>query len=221
MDSRKKYYLLIDTETAGTIDKPLVYDLGLQVIDKKGNVYYEDSFMIADYFIHNKELLDSCYFCTKIPTYWKEYKEHKHKLVRFKTAHKIVNELIKTYNIKKMYAYNARFDYRALNNTIKELSNRFITEFFPKDFEIHDIMKLAKQVLFTQKTFVKFAEENNLYTPSGKWLSNTAETAKKYIDFNPYYAEEHTGLEDVKIEKEILVKCWRQHKSIDGFITRV
>lgn len=221
MDLRKNYYLLIDTETTGTICKPLVYDLGLQVIDKKGNVYYEDSLMIADYFIHNKELLDSCYFCTKIPTYWKEYKENKHKLVRFKTAHKIIHELIEKYNIKKMYAYNARFDYRALNNTIKELSNGFMTEFFPKNLEIHDIMKLAKQVLFTQKTFVKFAEKNNLYTPSGKRLSNTAETAKKYIDFNPYYVEEHTGLEDVKIEKEILVICWRQHKKMNGFITRV
>ena len=119
MDSRKNYYLLIDTETAGTIDKPLVYDLGFQVIDKKGHVYYEDSLMIADYFIHNKELLDSCYFCTKIPTYWKEYKEHKHKLVRFKTAHKIVTELIEKYNIKKISALGN------IHNNVDTLCSRF------------------------------------------------------------------------------------------------
>ena len=221
MDKRKNYYLIIDTETAGTIDKPLTYDIGFQIIDKLGNIYEQKSYMIADYFIHNKELLESCYFCTKIPTYWQELNENKHKLVRFITVYKILHELIEKYNIKKVFAYNARFDYRALNNTIRELSNGFVTSFFPKGIEIHCIMKFSKQVLFTQKTFVKFATENQLFTPSGKWLSNTAETAKRYIDFNPTYCENHTGLEDVKIETEILLKCWKQHKANDTLIVRV
>ena len=33
----RHYYLMIDTETAGDLDSlPLVYDLGMQVIDQEG-----------------------------------------------------------------------------------------------------------------------------------------------------------------------------------------
>ena len=31
---------------------------------------------------------------------------------------------------------------------------------------------------------------------------------------DPYYVEEHTALEDVLIEKEILAYCYRQHKKM-------
>ncbi len=36
LDKRKKYIMVIDTETAGAITAPLVYDLGIAITDKKG-----------------------------------------------------------------------------------------------------------------------------------------------------------------------------------------
>ena len=38
IDRRKNYYLMLDTETANTLDDPLVYDIGLAVVDKAGKV---------------------------------------------------------------------------------------------------------------------------------------------------------------------------------------
>jgi hypothetical protein len=41
-----------------------------------------------------------------------------------------------------------------------------------------------------------------------------------YITNNKDFQEEHTGLEDTRIESAILNKCFRQHKSIDKKINR-
>lgn len=66
IDRRKKYYLVFDCETAtlpftATIEepkdkqkiaiaKPLIYDLGWQVIDRKGNVYCRRSYLVSEIF---------------------------------------------------------------------------------------------------------------------------------------------------------------------------
>ena len=39
MDRRKKYYLVVDVETANSAQEALVYDLGFAICDKKGNIY--------------------------------------------------------------------------------------------------------------------------------------------------------------------------------------
>ena len=50
MDKRKKYYIVLDTETANEIPDQLVYDLGFVVTDKQGNIYERYSFIISDIF---------------------------------------------------------------------------------------------------------------------------------------------------------------------------
>ena len=39
IDKRVTKYVVLDTETANSIDCPLVYDVGFEVIDSKGRVY--------------------------------------------------------------------------------------------------------------------------------------------------------------------------------------
>jgi hypothetical protein len=51
-------------------------------------------------------------------------------------------------------------------------------------------------------------------TKNGR-LSMTAENLYRFIINDPEYVEEHTALEDVMIEKEILAYCYRQHKKMD------
>ena len=38
---------------------------------------------------------------------------------------------------------------------------------------------------------------------------------------NPNFEEKHTGLEDVKIEVQIMARCFRQHKKMDKGINRL
>ena len=58
IDKRKKYYMVLDTETC-PIDREfkdvdaknmLAYDIGYCVVDKKGNVYRQGSYIISEIF---------------------------------------------------------------------------------------------------------------------------------------------------------------------------
>ena len=72
-------YIMLDTETANSIDDPLCYDIGFAVIDEYGNTYAEYSFAVAEIFL-DKELMASAYFAEKIPNYWKEIEDGKRTL---------------------------------------------------------------------------------------------------------------------------------------------
>ena len=64
IDRRKNYGIMLDTETANTIqdgDKldmsnVLPYDFGWAVIDSKGNVYETHSFVNRDIFCYERDL---------------------------------------------------------------------------------------------------------------------------------------------------------------------
>ena len=52
---KKQYRLALDTETTGTIDKPLAYDVGFAVVDNKGNIYDNYSFVNYDIYVKERE----------------------------------------------------------------------------------------------------------------------------------------------------------------------
>ena len=50
--------VVVDVETTGGFDKPLVYDLGIAICDKDGKVHIGASFIIDEIF-NNKALMSS------------------------------------------------------------------------------------------------------------------------------------------------------------------
>lgn len=77
MDKRKKYYIVLDTETANEIPDQLVYDLGFVVTDKQGNIYERFSFVINDIFLNEKDLMQTAYYADKLPQYYEGIKSKK------------------------------------------------------------------------------------------------------------------------------------------------
>lgn len=212
---KKNFYLVLDTETANSVEQPLPYDIGFAVIDKQGNFYEKHSFVIADVYCGHKELMQTAYYSEKIPMYEKDLKEGKRKLVSLFTAKKTLEQVIKKYNIKEFYAYNALFDKKALNNDLRYITKSKYRWFLPYGVEVKCIMAIACQLLMLRPSYVKFCLKNNLLTEKGN-ISTSAETCYKYITKNCDFVESHTGLEDVEIEAEILTYCFRQHKKFDG-----
>ena len=45
-------------------------------------------------------------------------------------------------------------------------------------------------------------------------ISTSAENCYRYLLKDPTYLEEHQGIDDVKIEATILLKCFAQHKKM-------
>lgn len=219
IDYRRNYIIVIDTETANTLDENgklvmnyvLPYDFGWSVIDTTGNVYEERSFVNSDIFYDEPELMQSAYYAEKIPMYEHDIDEGTRIVANTYEIRKALLNDIERYHIKALMAHNASFDYRAMNNIQRWTTKSKHRYFLPKDIEIWDTMKMARSVIHKMPTYRKFCEKHNLMTATGK-LSTTAENLYRFITKNPDFVESHTGLEDVKIEKEIYLYCKRQHK---------
>lgn len=219
IDRRRKYFMVLDIETANSTEQGLAYDIGFAVADRKGNIYEKRSLMIAEMFYNENELMQTAYYAKKLPQYWEQLLNKQREMVSILTAKRIVSRTMEEYNIEDVYAYNAHFDTSNLNWTISYLTKSKYRWFFPYGTKYHCIWHMACQTILTQKSFLRFAIENKLTSASGN-ISTSAETAYKYISRNADFEEAHTGLEDVEIETKILVKCYAQHKKMDTKINR-
>lgn len=217
----KKYIMVIDTETAngimenGKLDlsQSLVYDIGFNIVDKKGHVYDRQSMAIADIFCNMKDIMQSAYYAKKLPSYWEEIKNGNRKLVTFMHAYDIVRRTLKKYNITTVSAHNARFDVNALNNTIRYITKSKKRFFFPYGTEIWDTYKGALNTICTQKGYISFCERNGYMTKhSEPRVRATAEILYRYLSGNNAFQEEHKGVDDTDIEAKILVQILRQHR---------
>lgn len=206
-------FIVIDTETTNSLDDPFCYDVGFAVVDVLGNVIESHSYVVADIFL-DKELMESAYFADKIPQYWEDIKSGKRILRRFSTIRSIFADVVKQYDIKVVLAHNARFDNRSLNLTQRLLTSSKYRYFFPYGVEIWDTLKMARKVLNDEK-YDTFCYENDFLTKRG-CKRYTAEIIYRYLTNNLDFEEEHTGLEDVMIEKEIFAYCMAKDPEIDG-----
>ena len=221
IDKRVNYRMVIDTETC-PVDKDLqevlpsnmwTYDIGWAIVDKRGKVYKTRSFVNADIFLAEKELMNSAYYADKIPMYWKQIKSGERVLTSWYVIKKTLRKDMAEYGVKEVYAHNMRFDYGTLNNTERWLTKSKYRYFFPYGTEICDTLKMARQVIGTMPTYRRFCQENGYLTKNGQ-LRFTAEILYRFISKDNTFVESHTGLEDVLIEKEILAYCFKQHKKM-------
>ena len=108
---------------------------------------------------------------------------------------------MKKYGIDK-FAYNSRFD----NNAIKSTMNYFNKlKHNPIKNGIADIMDYINGITETEE-YKKFCERNDFMTKHRKPRpQKKAETLYRYLTNDPSYTEEHTALEDSKIELFILM----------------
>lgn len=221
MDRRISYKIVLDTETCPIdIDfegvspqNMLVYDCGWAVVDKRGKVYKTRSFINADIFLKEKELMNSAYYSNKIPMYWEQIKRGERILTSFYNIRKTLLEDIAEFEVKEIFAHNMRFDYGTLNTTQRWLTKSQYRYFFPYGIEICDTLKMARDVIAKMPTYQRFCKENGYLTKNGQYRL-TAEIIYRFISKNNDFIESHTGLEDVLIEKEILAYCYKQRKKM-------
>lgn len=211
MDKRKTYYLTIDTETANGLDDPMMYDIGGAIHDRKGNVEETFSFIIYDVFCADRELFDTAYYAEKRPMYERQIADGSRKIVSIYTAKRHIAELCKKYNVKAIIAHNARFDHKSTNGTMRYVTKSKARYFLPYGIPMWDTLKMAQDTICKQKTYQRWCEANGYLQKNGK-VRATAEILYRYITGNNDFIEDHTGLEDVLIEKEIFAKCMAQHK---------
>lgn len=224
MDRRINYLIGLDTETCNglvvddklDLSQSLVYDLGWAVTDKRGRIYKTRSYVIAEIFCEMKDVMKSAYYAEKIPNYWDDIKSGKRILASFWTVRRAFMDDVKEYGVKNVFAHNAGFDVRALNNTMRYITKSRFRWFFPYSLEIWDTLKMSRQTIGRQKSYQKWCSRNgymtNHKTPR---VRLTAEILYRYISGQYDFNESHTGLEDVLIETVIMSHCFRQHKKME------
>ncbi len=223
IDRRKKYYVVLDTETCPmdkdydgvSADNMLVYDVGFAVCDKKGNIYEEYSFVNRDIFFEEKELMQSSYYANKLPQYYEDIRSGKRKVATLATIRKTLIDVMEKYNTNIVIAYNARFDDIALKITQRWLTKSKYRYFLPYGAIVWDSLKMVRDVVAKTPTYISFCRENgymtNHKTPQPQVK---AETVYRYITQDTSFMESHTGLEDVKIETAIFAYCMAKHKKM-------
>lgn len=212
LDKRKKYYLVLDTETCPKAisdevrpSNMLVYDIGWQIVDLYDNVYVKRSFIVDEIFYGESDKMKSAYYYNKVAQYKKDIESGSRIVAPFKAIQKYLEADIETYNVYAISAHNAKFDYWALNSTKWYLSDSDHSDFYPLNVRLYDTLSMARDTICRYKTY-------EYYTPNGDRKSATAENLYKYITRNSDFVESHTALEDVEIETEILKKCMRSHR---------
>lgn len=205
--AKKKYFLVLDVEATGLNH---VYDIGYAVIDKRGNIYTTQSFVVLDIITDTTDM-DTAYYRDKLPQYWRNVAHGSHAPAWLNAIRQQVLQTMKQYGINTVVAYNATYDVKALNDTIAYVTGYCQSQFFPADTIVWCVYTMACQVLFTQKTYIKQAIKKGWVTKKGN-MRTSAEFAYRYITGQDAFEEEHMGLADVLVEIAIFDKCIRQHK---------
>ena len=206
--------MMIDTETTNDIECPIVYDVGYQIFTLAGELMCERSFVNADVFL-DKDLMASAYFAEKVPAYWEDIKNGTRELKTWFNIKKQIADDCKRFGVTIACAHNAAFDNRALNTTQRYITTSKYRYFLPYGVEWWDTLKMSRELLKNNEDYGTFCYENDYLTKNGQ-RRYTAEIIYRWLSGCEDFEESHTGLEDVKIEREIFKYCLAENPEING-----
>lgn len=124
LDKRRKYYIVLDCETATlpyaanfdgearkriAIAKPLIYDLGWTVVDRQGRVYARRNFLITEIF-SVPAIFNTAYYASKRPLYLERLRKGEIILTDWNTAAAALLEDMR--EVEAVGAYNSMFDFK-------------------------------------------------------------------------------------------------------------
>lgn len=162
LDRRRKYYMVLDCETATlpyaanfngsarqniAIAKPLIYDLGWQIIDRKGRVYSKKHFLISEIF-SVPSVFNTAYYASKRPLYIEMLNKGEITLTSWKEASAIMVEEMEA--CEAVGAYNSMFDFKKAI----PFTELYIEKLYSNDF--------YKWEAFQNKIIDEIANKNHL-----------------------------------------------------------
>ncbi len=195
----KKMYCTLDTETVGGASTPSgFYHLAGIIHDREGNIKGCFNYLIADML---EQIAFDDYAKKNIDLYDFMLENGEATLIDTEeNAIAMVNALCNYYNVNTMTAFNSGFDF--CKTKCRELL---------EGREFIDLWLMALETICNKKAYKKFCEQTNRYKKNGTCRTN-AETVYAFLTNEPNYCEEHTALEDSKIEKVIFDNCIKSHK---------
>ena len=191
---------IIDTETTKS---GMVYDFGAAIMNAAtGEIVDTMNAIVAETF-NDVAAMRTSYYSNKIPGYLEAINAGELEVLGFSDCFKRFGALLESYGVRSVWAYNMAFDFKALNRTIAELSNGFVSSFFPASVKCYDLMSSAINLVGNTRRYQKWAIEHDYVTPTGRARA-TAETMFRFIADDDSFIEDHTALSDAIVEADIL-----------------
>ena len=207
------HFIVLDTETTNSLDDPIMYDIGWAIINEKGEVLITRSYVVEEVFM-NLEMMSSAYYADKRSLYWDGIEDGSRIMTNLFSIRAQLLKDCKEYNVQFIAAHNARFDARSTRTTQRYLTKSRFRFFLPYGIEIWDTLKMARKAFSKDEEYTAFCDKYNYYTQNHQ-KRFTAEILYRFLTGNNDFNEAHTGLEDVLIEKEILMACM-ERGVVDG-----
>lgn len=199
----KNIYCTLDTETFGGASNPKgIYHVAGFIHDRQGNIIAPFNYLIAEHF---DEINKDDYAKKNFYRYLEMIATGEITVIDTEAhAVEMIDAICDLYNVKYMMAYNTAFDFTKTACS-KLIENR----------EFIDIYLMTLQTITHIKKYAKFCYEHGLQSSSKKSVATSAESVYAYLTNNADYSEEHTALEDSKIELQIFLACLATHKKYD------
>lgn len=207
--NKERLCLVFDSETMSHPLNQIIFDYGWSIIDLDSGetlkkVEYIDEYLYEEALVKEKGFLIKdgtvksgkyFYMCSR-------------GLIKILPAQRIFAQLKK--DLKKvqfMSAYNISFDSGALNKTHFYYYEKEFLEL--EEVQLVDIYNLSANLLLNNRSYKWFATHNEdgsnkFITEKGNYKTS-AESTYAYIKRNPEHIEQHTALQDVLEEAEILL----------------
>ena len=194
-----KMYCTLDTETVGGASTPTgMYHLGGIIHNRQGEVVGCFNYLIAEML---DLILDDEYAKANFDLYQQMLESGEATLIDTEeNAVAMVEALCEYYEVDTMLAFNSGFDYVKTKCAVLLDGREFI-----------DLWLMALETICYKKAYIHFCEQSQRYNQKGTCRTN-AESVFAFLTDAPQYCEEHTALEDSKIELEIFKACIKTHK---------
>lgn len=191
---------IIDTETT---KNGYVYDFGVAIMNAATGEIVDTMNAIVEETFNDVSEMNTAYYACKVPQYLEAINAGELEVLPFSECFKRFGALLEVHDVRSVWAYNMAFDYNALNRTIAELSNGFVSSFFPGNVTCYDLMSSAINIVGNTRRYQKWAIAHDYVTPTGRARA-TAETMFRFIADDDSFIEDHTALSDAIIEANIL-----------------
>lgn len=209
MGFQKNVIMVIDTETADLSGS--VYDVGIVIADRKGNVIETYSALVAEVFENGSKMMGAFYAKKLFTHYARALQDDEIRLTPWAEIVSNMQRLIAEHDVTTISAYNLAFDMRVLKTTNRELGTSNILPH--ANFRFLCLWRFACVAKLNTRLYKELAASQGWFSEAGN-LKTGAEYAYRFCAGDWGFIEDHTALSDALIETEIMKVCFAARKPI-------
>ncbi len=207
----KKVYLTLDTECIG-IDDRRVYDLAYAIHYKDGTIIATFNALVEEV-IYNGDLMGGAFYNKKVYShYLPRIAAQEIQIMPWQDIIDQFRHDLAAYEVDTICAYNIGFDIRAMCDTAAYYGDDDMVT--GGDYNALCIWQFVCEAILSRPKYRQTCEELGWFKTSTGNVYTNAEKAFAYITGEWGFVENHTAMEDVFIEVEILAACFKQKRKI-------